>query len=147
MNVRFITYLRCMKRFKKEGSEGQEPTKAELAVLQVLWQHGPSTVRQVHDALNEGREAAQYTTTLKLMQLMTEKGMLSRDESSMKHVYSAVLEEKGTKGQLLNRFVDTLYHGSVGNMMVALLGNEKTSEKDLQQLRDLLDKMEKKKSS
>jgi predicted transcriptional regulator len=128
-----------MKRFKKE--EGQEPTKAELAVLQVLWQHGPSTVRLVHDALNEGREAAQYTTTLKLMQLMTEKGMLSRDESNMKHIYSAVLEEKGTKGQLLNRVLDTLYDGSVGNMMVALLGNEKTSAGDLQQLRELLDKM------
>jgi predicted transcriptional regulator len=132
-----------MKRFKKEGSEGQEPTKAELAVLQVLWQQGPSTVRFVHDALNEGKEAAQYTTTLKLMQLMTEKGMLSRDESSMKHIYHAALEEGGTKGQLLNRVIDTLYHGSVGNMMVALLGNEKTSAKDLEQLRELLDKMEK----
>ena len=141
MNVRFFTYLRYMKRFKKEGAEGQEPTKAELAVLQVLWQQGPSTVRLVHDALNEGREAAQYTTTLKLMQLMTEKGMLLRDESSMKHVYSAALEEKGTKGQLLNRFIDTMYHGSVGNMMMALLGNEKTSAKDLQELRELLDKM------
>ena len=130
-----------MKRFKREGANGQEPTKAELAVLQVLWQHGPSTVRFVHDALNEGREAAQYTTTLKLMQLMTEKGMLLRDESSMKHVYSAGLEEKGTKGQLLNRFIDTMYHGSVGNMMMALLGNEKTSAKDLQQLRELLDGM------
>ena len=71
--------------------------------------------------------------------------MLSRDESNMKHVYSAALEEKGTKGQLLNRFIDTLYHGSAGNMMVALLGNVKMSEKDLQQLRDLLDRMEKKK--
>ena len=134
-----------MKRFKKEGSEGQEPTKAELAVLQVLWRQGPTTVRVVHDALNEGREAAQYTTTLKLMQLMTEKGMLVRDESSMKHIYSAGLEEKGTKGQLLNRFIDTMYHGSVGNMMVALLGNEKTSDKDLEELRALLDKIEKKK--
>jgi len=131
-----------MKRFKKEGSEGQEPTKAELAVLQVLWKHGPSTVRFVHDALNEGKEAAQYTTTLKLMQLMTEKGMLSRDETSMKHIYHAALEEGGTKGQLLNRVIDTLYHGSVGNMMVALLGNEKTSAKDLERLRELLDKME-----
>lgn len=134
-----------MKRFKKDGSESQEPTKAELAVLQALWQYGPSTVRFVHDTLNEGREAAQYTTTLKLMQLMTEKGMLVRDESSMKHVYSAALEEKGTKGQLLNRVIDNLYHGNIGNMMVALLGNEKTSAKDLQQLRELLDKMEKKK--
>jgi predicted transcriptional regulator len=131
-----------MKRFKKGGTEGQEPTKAELAVLQTLWLHGPSTVRTVHDALNQGREAAQYTTTLKLMQLMTEKGMLLRDESNMKHVYSAALEEKGTKGQLLNRFIDTMYHGSVGNMMMALLGNEKTSANDLQQLRELLDKMD-----
>ncbi len=145
MNVRFFTYLRYMKRFKKEGNDGQEPTKAELAVLQVLWQRGPSTVRFVHDTLNEGREAAQYTTTLKLMQLMTEKGMLTRDESSMKHVYSAALEEGGTKGQVLNRIIDTMYQGSVGDMMMALLGNEKTSEKDLQQLRELLKKMEKEK--
>jgi len=133
-----------MKRFKKSGETQPEPTKAELAVLQVLWKEGPSTVRQVHDALNEGKEAVQYTSTLKLMQVMTEKGMLTRDESNMKHVYHAALEERGTKGHILDRFVDTLYQGSVGNMMVALLGNEKTSEEDLQKVKELLAEMENK---
>jgi BlaI family penicillinase repressor len=134
-----------MKRFKKDREEGQEPTRAELAVLQVLWKHGPSTVRWVHDLLNEGKEAVQYTSTLKLMQVMTEKGMLARDETNMKHIYRALLEEGGTKGHLLSKFVDTMYQGSVGSMVVALLGNEKTSEEDLQKVRELLAKMEGKK--
>jgi BlaI family penicillinase repressor len=131
-----------MKRFKRNGEEGQEPTKTELAVLQVLWKDGPATVRRVHDALNEGKEAVQYTSTLKLMQVMTEKGMLDRDETNMKHIYRPVLEERGTKGHLLGKFIDTMYHGSVGNMMVALLGNEKTSEEDLQKVRALLAELE-----
>ena len=117
----------------------------ELAVLQVLWQRGPSTVRMVHDVLNDGKEATQYTSTLKLMQMMTEKGMLERDESSMKHVYRAAMEEGGTKRHLLRKFMDTMYNGSVSNMMVALLGNEPTSEEDLKKLKDLLAEMEKKK--
>lgn len=131
-----------MKRFTRDREGGQEPTKTELAVLQVLWKHGPSTVRWVHDMLNEGKEAVQYTSTLKLMQVMTEKGMLARDETNMKHIYRAVMEEGGTKGHLLNRFVDTMYQGSVGSMMVALLGNEKTSEEDLRKVRELLAQLE-----
>jgi len=131
-----------MKRFKRDGGEGQEPTKTELAVLQVLWGQGPATVRVVHDFLNEGKEAVQYTSTLKLMQVMTEKGMLARDETNMKHIYRALLEERGTKGQLLGKFVDTMYQGSVGSMMVALLGNEKTSEEDLRKVRELLAELE-----
>jgi predicted transcriptional regulator len=134
-----------MKRAKKDREENQEPTRAELAVLQVLWKHGPSTVRWVHDLLNEGKEAVQYTSTLKLMQVMTEKGMLARDETNMKHIYRALLEEGGTKGHLLSKFVDTMYQGSVGSMVVALLGNEKTSKEDLQKVRELLAKMEGKK--
>src|ERR1700749_312942 len=136
-----------MKRFKKTGEGGAralEPTKTELAVLQVLWKHGPSTARFVHDELNTGAAAVQYTSTLKLMQVMAEKGMLARDETNMKHIYSAVLEEGGTKGHLLSRFVDTMYQGSVGNMMVALLGNEKTSAEDLKKVKALLAEMEKK---
>jgi BlaI family penicillinase repressor len=134
-----------MKRAKKDREENQGPTRAELAVLQVLWKHGPSTVRWVHDLLNEGKEAVQYTSTLKLMQVMTEKGMLARDETNMKHIYRALLEEGGTKGHLLSKFVDTMYQGSVGSMVVALLGNEKTSKEDLQKVRELLAKMEGKK--
>jgi BlaI family transcriptional regulator, penicillinase repressor len=133
-----------MKTTKRDREANPEPTKAELAVLQILWQQGPSTVRSVHDTLNEGKEATQYTSTLKLMQVMTDRGMLARDETNMKHVYRAVLEEGGTKGHLLSKFIDTMYQGSVGSMMVALLGNEKTSGEDLQKVKELLAELEKK---
>ena len=133
-----------MKKNKIEQVQ-QEPTKAELAVLQVLWQQGPSTVRAVHEAVMEGKDAIQYTSTLKLMQVMTEKGMLVRDESNMRHVYSAAMEEGGTKNRLLTKFIDTMYNGSVSNMMVALLGNEQTSTEDLEKLKKILADMEKKK--
>ena len=133
-----------MKRSKRAGDENSEPTKGELAVLQVLWQHGPSTVRFVHDTINEGKEATQYTSTLKLMQLMADKGMLGRDETNMKHVYYPLLEEGGTKGHLLSKFIDTMYQGSVESMMIALLGNERTSRDDLQKMKALLADMEKK---
>lgn len=113
-----------------------------MDVLQLLWQYGPSTVRFVHDKLNQQKEAVIYTSTLKLMQLMKEKGMLDRDESNMKHVYTAVLEEKKVKGTLLNRFVDTMYNGSAGELMVALLGNDKTSQEDLDKIRELLKTMD-----
>jgi len=79
-----------------------------------------------------------------LMQVMTEKGMLERDETNMKHIYRAVPEEARTKGFLLGRFLESMYNGSVGNMMVALLGNDKTSEEDLRKVKELLAKMDKK---
>lgn len=141
-NVRFLSYLGVMKVRKDPGSPETVPTKAEMDVLQVLWKHGPATVRFVHDTLNEQKEAVQYTSTLKLMQVMTEKGMLTRDESSMKHVYSAVLEESKTKGTLLTRFVDTMYDGSVSNLMMALLGNDKTSDKEMKVLKEMLKKLD-----
>ncbi|WP_261387803.1 BlaI/MecI/CopY family transcriptional regulator [Chitinophaga pinensis] len=98
-----------MSLFKKDQGPDMVPTKTELDVLQILWQYGPSTVRFVHDKLNEQKEAVIYTSTLKLMQVMKEKGMLDRDESSMKHVYSAVVEENKVKGTMLGRFMDTMY--------------------------------------
>jgi BlaI family transcriptional regulator, penicillinase repressor len=121
-----------------------EPTKSELEILQVLWQNGPSTVRFVNDQLNEKKREVQYTSTLKLMQIMADKGLLKRDESSMKHIYSAVQEENQAKGLLLDRFVDNMYNGSAGKLMMQLLGSKKTSKKELDQIRELLDKMNKK---
>ncbi|MEI9806881.1 MAG: BlaI/MecI/CopY family transcriptional regulator [Bacteroidota bacterium] len=112
-----------------------------MDVLQILWEHGPSTVRFVHDMLNTQKETVQYTSTLKLMQVMAEKGMLGRDESSMKHIYSPLLEEEKTKGYMLGRFLDTMYNGSVSNLVLALLDNEKTSKKELQLLKDLAKKL------
>lgn len=132
-----------MKGSKKAKKPEPVPTKAEMDVLQVLWTHGPSTVRFVHDTLNTQKEAVQYTSTLKLMQVMAEKGMLARDESSMKHIYKPLLEEEKTKGFLLGRFLDSMYNGSVSNLVMALLDNEKTSEKELALLKDLAKKLAK----
>jgi predicted transcriptional regulator len=120
-----------------------EPTRSELEILQVLWQHGPSTVRFVNDQLNEIKREVQYTSTLKLMQIMVEKGLLVRDESQMKHVYSAAAEESKTKSYLLDRFVDSMYNGSASQLMMQLLGNKKTSKKELEQIRELIRNMDK----
>lgn len=116
------------------------PTKGEMEVLQVLWQHSPSTVRFVHESLNEQKEAVQYTSTLKLMQVMTEKGLLERDETNMKHVYSAALEEEKTKKAMLERFVTSIYNGSPSSLMLALL-DHKTSKEELQKIKELLNQM------
>ena len=120
-----------------------EPTKSELEILQVLWQYGPSTVRFVNDTLNEQKRAVQYTSTLKLMQIMAEKKMLKRDESNMKHVYIPAMEEQKTKSALLDRFVDSMFNGSASSLMMQLLGNKKTSKKELQEIRDLLNQLDK----
>lgn len=133
-----------MKQDKRDQPNKIEPTKSELEILQVLWKEGPSTVRFVNDRLNEQKRSVQYTSTLKLMQIMVEKGILNRDESSMKHVYSAALEEQKTKGFLLDRFIDSMYNGSATNLMMQLLGNKKASKKELQAIKELLEKMEKK---
>ncbi|WP_225986450.1 BlaI/MecI/CopY family transcriptional regulator [Rufibacter sp. LB8] len=119
-----------------------EPTKAELEILQVLWQMGPSTVRAVNDALNQQRPI-NYTSTLKLMQIMVEKGLLLRDESSMKHIYRAAEAEEKTKDHLLNRFIDTMYNGSAGKLMMQLLGNQKTSGAELEAIKEMIKKMPK----
>jgi predicted transcriptional regulator len=108
----------------------------------VLWQHGPSTVRFVNDQLNELKREVQYTSTLKLMQIMVEKELLTRDDSQMKHVYKAAVEEGKTKSLLLDRFVDALYNGSASKLMMQLLGNKKTSRKELDQIKELLKKMD-----
>jgi BlaI family penicillinase repressor len=128
---------------KQENTPSLEPTKSELEILQVLWEFGPSTVRFVNDQLNEQKRAVQYTSTLKLMQIMVEKGMLTRDESQMKHVYIPAAEEQKTKGFLLERFVDTMYNGSASSLMMQLLGNKKTSKKELDAIKELLKKMDK----
>jgi BlaI family penicillinase repressor len=122
----------------------QEPTKSELEILQVLWKSGPSTVRFVNDHLNEQKREVQYTSTLKLMQIMVEKGLLNRDDSQMKHVYSAAIEEDKTKGFLLERFIDTMYNGSASSLMMQLLGNKKTSKKEMDEIKELLNKMNRK---
>lgn len=130
-----------MKENKKENSL-PEPTKSELEILQVLWQCGPSTVRSVNNILNEQKREVQYTSTLKLMQIMADKGLLLRDESQMKHVYSVAEEESKTKSFLLERFVNSMYNGSASSMLMQLLGNKKTSKKEIDAIKELIKKLD-----
>lgn len=138
MFVRNISYLYDINK----KAVKMEPTKSELEILQVLWEHGPSTVRFVNDTLNKQKRAVQYTSTLKLMQIMIEKKMLKRDETNMKHIYLAAIEEQKTKGILLNRFIDSMFNGSASNLMMQLLGNRKTSKKELAEIKELLSKLD-----
>lgn len=126
----------------KKENRGVEPTRSELEILQVLWKHGPSTVRFVNDHLNERKREVQYTSTLKLMQIMVEKGLLDRDDSEMKHVYRPAAEESKTKGFLLNKFVETMYDGSASSLMMQLLGNKNTSRKEIDAIKEMIRKMD-----
>ncbi len=125
----------------KDQNKQLEPTKAELEILQVLWEIGPSTVRVVNDELSKLKEV-NYTTTLKLMQIMAEKGILTRDQTQMKHIYSVAEEEEKTKGHLLEKFVDSMYKGSSSKLVMQLLGNKNTSKEELEEIKALLKKLE-----
>jgi predicted transcriptional regulator len=119
-----------------------KPTDAELEILQVIWLHGPVSVRFVNDELNRNKMVG-YTTTLKLMQIMTEKGLLKRSEEGRKHIYNVVLKEKDTKNLLLNKFVKTAFGGSAMDLVMQALGNHKTTPDELEELKALIDKIEK----
>jgi BlaI family transcriptional regulator, penicillinase repressor len=124
------------------GMEKQhKPTESELEILQVLWQHGPSTVRLVHEELSKVKEAG-YTTTLKLMQIMAEKGMLEADKTSRSHIYRPLMEEEHTQQQLLGRFLDSTFRGSAMKMVMQALGNHTASKDEIDEIRNLLDKLE-----
>jgi BlaI family transcriptional regulator, penicillinase repressor len=114
-----------------------EPTKSELEILQVLWLHGKNTVRFVNDELRKKRDV-QYTSTLKLMQIMHEKGFLIRDDSAMKHLYAPAVEEQHTKSYLLEKFIDSMYQGSAASLMVQLLGNRKVPPEEIEAIKLLM---------
>ena len=116
------------------------PTNAELAILGVLWQRGPSTVRDVHDALRTARtEAVGYTTVLKLLQIMTEKKLVKRDTRSRTHVYAAAVSEATTRGHLLYDLVDRAFGGSSLALVLQALSTTRATPAELEQIRRLLD--------
>lgn len=117
-----------------------KPTDSELEILQVLWTQGPSTVRQVNEHLSQTKEVG-YTTTLKLMQIMHEKGFLSRTEEGRYHVYQALVDEKETQQHLLDRFVDTAFRGSAMKLVMQALGNSKANPQELEELQKLINNM------
>jgi predicted transcriptional regulator len=117
------------------------PTDAELAILNVLWERGPSTVRDVHETLSSS-QATGYTTVLKLMQIMTEKGLVVRDESQRAHVYEARHSEQRTQRQLLADLADRAFGGSPAKLVMQALSGRRTSAEELNAIRELLDRLE-----
>src|SRR5687767_15519706 len=114
------------------------PTDGELSILRVLWERGPSTVRQVHDVLNRERPTA-YTTALKLLQIMTEKGLVRRDETDRTHVYHARLSQEQTQRQLVRDLVDRAFGGSASKLVMQALAAKRTSAEELTEIRKLID--------
>jgi predicted transcriptional regulator len=117
------------------------PTEAELNILRALWQRGPSTVRQVQEQLQPERPAG-YTTVLKLMQIMTAKGLLERDESRRTHVYRPALAAEKTQRQLVGDLLDRAFDGSAQKLVMQALSTKRVSAEELSQIRSLLDAIE-----
>ena len=121
--------------------EAPRPTDAELEILKVLWRRGPSTVREVFDALSE-RRGTGYTTVLKLMQIMAEKGLVTRDETARAHRYSAAQEEGETQSRLVGDLVRKAFDGSARNLVLHALSSERASAEELSEIRQMLDELE-----
>ncbi len=122
--------------------EPPRPTDAELEILTVLWSRGPSTVREVHEAIAR-RKPAQYTTVLKLMQIMAEKGLVQRDERQRAHVYRASKPREWTQRQLAGDLLQRAFGGSAAGLVLGALSARKTSAAELAEIRLLLDEYEK----
>src|SRR6266699_3151345 len=119
----------------------QKPTASELEILRVLWDRGPSTVRDVHDALREKKDLG-YTTVLKLLQIMTAKGTVRRNEEQRAHVYEACQQATETKRQLVGDVLQRVFEGSASELMIHALEGRRTSKEELDELRRLLDEYE-----
>jgi len=118
------------------------PTASELEILQVLWQHGSQTVRFVNDELNKIRNDVGYTTTLKIMQNMLDKGILRREVIERSHIYSPVMPESMTQKQLLEEFLDSTYRGSAASLVIQALGHGKTTREELEKIKALIQNIE-----
>jgi BlaI family transcriptional regulator, penicillinase repressor len=117
------------------------PTDAELEILTVLWSRGPATVREVHETISS-RKPTQYTTVLKMLQIMAEKGLVRRDEKQRAHVYEAARPREWTQRQLAGDLLQRAFNGSARSLMVGALSARKASKEDLSELRRLLDEYE-----
>ena len=119
-----------------------KPTESELEILQVLWLKGLATVREVHEVLGQTKEVG-YTTTLKLMQIMHEKGLVKRDESMRTHIYQAAVNKENTQKHLLEKMIDNLFGGSSTQLVLQALGNNeaKASKEEIEQIQALLNNL------
>jgi BlaI family penicillinase repressor len=119
-----------------------KPTEGELEILTVLWERGASTVRSVNEELCKARDTG-YTTTLKLMQIMFEKGLVRRDSSSKTHVYEAAVSKEKTQTQFVDKMINSLFAGSGAELVMHALGGHKPSSNELNQIQELIDRLKK----
>jgi BlaI family penicillinase repressor len=120
-----------------------KPTDSELEILNILWEKGPSTVREIHEVLERTKDAG-YTTTLKLMQIMNEKGLVKRDPTNRSHVYEANVSQEKTQGQLLQRMIENVFNGSASQLVMQALGSHKADATELDKIKKYLEEMERK---
>ncbi|HPG38001.1 MAG TPA: BlaI/MecI/CopY family transcriptional regulator [bacterium] len=118
-----------------------KPTEAELEILHILWQTGPASVKFVNDTL-QAKKPVGYTTTLKIMQIMTQKGILKREKTGKSHLYIPVLQEHETQNALINKLLETAFGGSALNLVMQALGNRKTSNEEIEQIKEFLDHLQ-----
>jgi len=121
--------------------KSSRPTDRELTILRILWDKGPSTVRQVNEAMNEDGSTG-YTTTLKLMQIMVEKGLVRRDDSQFKHVYRPAMSEEKAQKQLVGDLLDRAFSGSAEKLVMRALSAKKVSAKELASIKKMLNEFE-----
>ncbi len=114
------------------------PTDRELAILRILWEEGPATVRQVNEAMNEDEDTG-YTTTLKLMQIMTDKGLLVRDDSQWRHVFRPAASQEKTQGYLVSELLDKAFAGSAEKLVMRVLSAKKLSVEERMRIKEMLD--------
>lgn len=120
-----------------------KPTESELEILQILWEKGNCTVREVHEILTLNKEAG-YTTTLKLMQIMHEKGLVQRDTSSKTHIYHALASQQKTQQHLVSRLIENAFSGSAASLVMQALGNHTSSKDEIEAIRKYLNELENK---
>lgn len=118
-----------------------KPTDSELEILQILWRNGPSTVKMVNENLNQKKDVG-YTTTLKLMQIMFDKGLVRRNEEERSHIYSAALEENQIQTALIEKLLETAFSGSAAKLVMQALGNSKPSKDELDKIRELINNID-----
>lgn len=119
-----------------------KPTESELAILQILWEKENATVREVHEELSKNKDSG-YTTTLKLLQIMFEKGLVTRDDSNKTHIYQPAVTKQKTQKQLLDKMINTLFSGSSTQLVLQALGNQKASKDELNEIQKYLDNLKK----
>lgn len=119
-----------------------KPTEAELEILQVLWEHGTCTVRDVHEVLHR-RDGTGYTTALKMLQIMHDKGLVARDESQRAHVYHAAVSKERTQKKFLSDMLQRVFDGSPSRLVLQALGDHKASREELREIRALLNRLDK----